>query len=629
MKNSTLKSSALKAVLLTSLALCGCASTPVPAQEAAPTKKLIWHGWGIPSANDVRGNWREFDKMPLDGFSVVIPIDPTKPVTGDGSSGNRLSWNVFGDKAFKIEQFRASIDDLKAAQWKNINAIFLPVSPSSYAQDQNLSWFDDARWKTINNNWQVLFTIAKQSGCKGVLFDPEAYDYSHLGAELFSYQDHRAKRANKPFEEYSRVARRRGRELMQSVKEIYPDAAMFCIFAYDLALYDAQLGKTGENGRYALLPSFLDGMLEGADSRTQWLDGWEFAYGYKTRAQFLEGYHSVRNKSAQYSGVPDLYAAKMRAGFGLMMDYNSWQKWSATDISHNHFSPTEWKNSVEQALRVSDEYVWIYTHAPNFITKENLPDAYLQATKDGRAAAQKPQKVYLNAPVDNQKPVAKTDAPAAPQPATKIAATSTPPTGTNLLEDAGFEEARDLQGSKQPVGWYLQSWDKSVEADDAVWQNGSGIVSDRAHSGKNAYKFTVSDKLYAKYGENTVYRMGAIKSKNLPVTAGEKLAFSFWYQASDMKGTGDFVVQLHKTGTTEKIDQPILPIARVQFNETRAWRELGPDAKITAQENGWNKVEVRNIAVPVGYKVAQLVLKIQGKTPGDYLYLDDVALARE
>jgi hypothetical protein len=628
MKKLTFKPSLFHIFLLGSIALCGCASTPSPAHsdEAAPKKKLIWHGWGAPSARDVREHWRELDKLPLDGFSVVLPVDPNKPVTGDGSSQNRLGWNVFGAKPLHIENFRTSIDDLKSAQWKNISAIFLPVASSSQGQDQGLSWFDDARWKTINDNWRVLFTIAKESGCKGILFDPEHYDYK---PELFNYQHHFEVRDKRSFEEYSAVAKRRGRELMQSVKDVYPDATMFCIFAYDLALYDAQQGKTGAAGRYALLPSFLDGMLEGADPRTKWLDGWEFAYGYKQRAQFLEAYHSIHSKAAQYAGDRDLYAEKMRAGFGLMLDYNSNRKWSADDISHNHFSPADWKNAVEQALRVSDEYVWIYTQAPNFFPRQNLPESYLQATAEGRAAAQRPQSVYLNAPVDNQPAKPAATAPAQPAAPAKVVAASTPPSGPNLLSDASFEETRLVQDSKQPVGWYLQSWDKPVEEDDPVWLNGSGIVSEQAHSGKNSYKFVVSDKVYAKYGANTVYRMGAIKSKNIPVAAGDKLAFSFWYNAADMKGTGDFVVQFHKTGTTEKIENPIANGSRVQFDATRAWREIGPDAHITAQANGWNKVEVRNIPVPDGYKVAEVMLKILGTHSGDYLYLDDVALARE
>ena len=50
-----------------------------------------------------------------------------------------------------------------------------------------------------------------------------------------------------------------------------------------------------------------------------------------------------------------------------------------TDFSKNHFSPAEFENAVRSALRVSDEYVWIYTEQPRWWTKEKLPQTYVDA----------------------------------------------------------------------------------------------------------------------------------------------------------------------------------------------------------------------------------------------------------
>ncbi len=367
-----------------------------------PRKKLIWSGWNTPVSHEIAQSWQEIDKLPFDGITIDVAVDPAKPVRGDNTTGNRLAWNVFGPKPLKIEDFKAQIADLKSARWKNISSLFLTSAAASYGQDHELTWFDEERWATINNNWRTIATIAKEGQCKGILFDPEHYDYGHVGAELFNYEGHRAKRVDKSFAEYRAMANRRGREMMEAIKDIYPDMTMLCFFAYDLALYDDKHeNKTPETGRYSLLSAFLDGMLEGSDPRTKWTDSWEFAYGYKQRSQFLEGYHSVRQKAMQYSNVPDLYASKMRAGFGLMLDYNYSTKWSVDDISRNHFSPAEWKNTVQQALEISDEYVIAYTQAPNFMTREKLPDAYWQATAEGRQAAQQnPAPPVFNAAVE-------------------------------------------------------------------------------------------------------------------------------------------------------------------------------------------------------------------------------------
>lgn len=602
-----------------SVALLGLALPPACAQESAPRKKLIWYGWNMPLSYEIPKLWPEIDKLPLDGLVIDVPVDPSKPARGNNTTGNRLGWSIFDPTPLKIENFKNQIADLKTAKWKNISAPFLTSAAASFGQDKELSWFDDARWATITNNWRTLATIAREGGCRGIMFDPEHYDYASVGAELFNYEGHRAKRANKSFAEYQAKVRQRGRQLMEAVQDVYPDMTMLCFYAYDLALYDDQnQRKKPEDGRYSLLSSFLDGMLEGSHPRTKWTDSWEFAYGYKQRTQFLEAYHSVRQKAMYYSKVPELYAAKMRAGFGLMMDYNYIDKWSTDDIARNHFSPSEWQNAVRQALDISDEYVIVYTQGPNFLNNDKLPAAYLQATIKGRQLAQESLVPPLfSVPVEWQETASPKPASASPQ----VPATS-------LLAGGDFEAVRAVQETRQPTGWFVQDWEKSVEDDLPSLLNDSGLTTEVAHSGKQSYKFIVTDEVYAKFGPNTVYRMGRLKSKNVPVQAGEKLALSFWYKADDMKGIGDMVVQFHKTGAPTTEEQAIAGGSRVQFDTARAWRELGPQARITAEADGWHKVEVPGIVVPEGYRVAQVVVHILGTKPGDYLYLDDVALTR-
>jgi hypothetical protein len=171
---------------------------------------------------------------------------------------------------------------------------------------------------------------------------------------------------------------------------------MFCIFAYDIAWMDHANGRAlgDPNSRYALLPAFMDGMLEGANPRTKWVDAWEFAYTYKERQQFLEAYHTVTNKIPLYdvTAVPDLYRSKMRVGFGLMLDYlygpEGRLPWNTTDLSKNYFSPSEFGRSVQTALNVSDEYVWVYSERVGFFPPRGLPPAYLEAIRAAHPKAE-------------------------------------------------------------------------------------------------------------------------------------------------------------------------------------------------------------------------------------------------
>jgi hypothetical protein len=49
------------------------------------------------------------------------------------------------------------------------------------------------------------------------------------------------------------------------------------------------------------------------------------------------------------------------------MDYD-WRKkgWDPADSAKNYFTPAEFESAVRSALRVCDEYVWIYSEQPRW-----------------------------------------------------------------------------------------------------------------------------------------------------------------------------------------------------------------------------------------------------------------------
>jgi len=102
----------------------------------------------------------------------------------------------------------------------------------------------------------------------------------------------------------------------------------------------------------------------------------EFAYGFSERRQFLEAYHGIVNRGMVISSVPDLYRARIRVGFGLWIDCGGAERWSS-----------EWRDSLQMALELTDRYVWVYSHRVRFFPPGNLPDEYLQAFWDARTAA--------------------------------------------------------------------------------------------------------------------------------------------------------------------------------------------------------------------------------------------------
>jgi len=332
-------------------------------------KKLIYYGWGIRDTQYVRDHWQEMEKMPFDGTGIIVAVDRQAWQQGKTDTGNQLGWQVMGKRAFRVEEFRDAIADLKTAKWRTFTDNFLPVSLSPAQSAAGLHWFDDARWQIIADNFGVVAQIAAAGGVKGLILDPEHYNY-----QLFRYADQR-QLVDKSFEAHVQMARQRGRQVMEAVAAHRPNAVLLSLYAYTLPLVNLQRSGRLQEAAYSLLPAFYDGLLEAMPAAAQLVDGYEPAYPFKERRQFLDGYRRIRQEAVVLSAVPDRYRQQIGAGFGLWLDYNR---------KLEHFTPAEFRQAVRAALEVSDSYVWIYSQGPRFFPAANLDRAYIEALAEAR-----------------------------------------------------------------------------------------------------------------------------------------------------------------------------------------------------------------------------------------------------
>ena len=222
---------------------------------------------------------------------------------------------------------------------------FLPIVLSAAQSAAGLNWFDDERWRIVAQNFAVVAQIAAAGGLKGLILDPEHYNYC-----LFRYADQR-QQVDRPFADYVGVARQRGREVMTAIAAHLPKAVLLSQCLYPAV--ERARGKRLEDTGYSLLPAFYDGLLEAMPAGAFLVDGYEPAYAFKERRQFLEGYRRIRRDAVDLSAVPDRYRQHVKAGFGLWLDYRQ---------KLEHFTPAEFRQAVSAALEVSDGYVWIYSH---------------------------------------------------------------------------------------------------------------------------------------------------------------------------------------------------------------------------------------------------------------------------
>ena len=187
----------------------------------------------------------------------------------------------------------------------------------------------------------------------GLIWDPENY-----GATPNFDAPGRSEHQKRTREEYQARARQVAEQIMAGIRKVYPDITILTLFGYPL----------GEDRSYALWPSFLDGLLAASDPRFVLVDGYEYSYYDKSKADFARGYARMRHPDEiafRLCGEKARWARQGRAGFALFPTVGrnaSWQ-WKTPLLDLNYFNPVDFKRALTHASLMSDRYVWLYTES--------------------------------------------------------------------------------------------------------------------------------------------------------------------------------------------------------------------------------------------------------------------------
>jgi hypothetical protein len=357
-------SPAFKRFLLPLLLLCAAGvcfgSAQSETSEEAFAKRLIYYGWDSPDTCYVARHWRDIDQMPFDGLGVHVALDPAKPVRGDGCTGNLLGWQVFGRRLAQPERLTQRAMELREPMWGRVKENFLPVAIATRDQDLGFNWFDDARWAEMTRNWEDLIVLARNGGCRGILVDPEHYDYE---CELFNYRHHREQRSAKSFGEYTLQVFRRGRSLGAVIRREFPTITLAFTYGYGLAAENGRGGNDLSNARYALLPAFLDGLIRGAGENARFVDLYEQGHGFTQAGQWEAGLLKNREEALKLTNEPALYGRFFKAGTSVRLDAE-WARRGRAGMSGageaRHVSNGVC-DAVRHAIASSRQYVWLYS----------------------------------------------------------------------------------------------------------------------------------------------------------------------------------------------------------------------------------------------------------------------------
>lgn len=359
-----------------------------------PRKKLIAVGWDSPSPSVLLKHLKEIEQTPFDGVRIVIEV---KDADGKRVGPRRM----LNDKPWKREWFEEEIQQLQKAQSKKLTDNFLAVGSSS-----TLDWFDDAGWEQVVDHFRIVAWIAKKSGLKGILFNPE----EGTANPAFSY-NRQFSRTQYSFAEYAAKVRQRGREVMEAMAEEYPEMTLFSMFLNGGNAYSSFFKTEGngghpshfyfdgskvkpagpespsqvqerkaplekiEGGSYNLLPAFVNGWLDAIPPGMTMIDGLEQTYTSAEEARFIGWAHSVHNTAIPLVAPENRlkYRGQVQAGFGIYLDAYINEPGSryyvgpapedvgaADGIASKYPRIRRLEGSVRSAIENTDEYVWMW-----------------------------------------------------------------------------------------------------------------------------------------------------------------------------------------------------------------------------------------------------------------------------
>ncbi len=332
-----------------------------------PAKKLVEYGWDRPEPAFVRDHVREMERRPFDGVVMRIP--------GHDLAFDRREWD---EKA--LAPHGAALGEIA---WERFTENFLILNATA---EGGLDWFDDARWETIERNLRMLSRAAGEGRLAGFAFDPEPYGWSpwtypSLGTGV-----------SRSFSEVEAAVRRRGAQFLSALRSGVPDLTLLMLFG--LGIFDRALDRPDPRGElpgrfYALLPAFVEGMLDAAEGSVRIVDGHEPSYYYGDEARFARARRAILDRAPslllpEYRGR---YAATVEAGMAVYADY-ALALWKAeNDFPPRHASPAErllWlEHNVYHALRSADRYAWLWGEDLDW-WRGRLPEGAEEAVRSAR-----------------------------------------------------------------------------------------------------------------------------------------------------------------------------------------------------------------------------------------------------
>lgn len=354
-------------VVVVAVAACAAPSTPSPPVGTATTStatgssattggsgpgraKLVEIGWDTPGAAYVRDNVRTIEELPFDGIAMT-PVPGKTP-------------DMFEDRAWTADDVQ--LDAFASIEWRRFTDNYLSVRGQSPSGG---GWFDDARWDRITGNTQQLSAAVAAAGARGIFLDPEFYYDDEIADSAWRYNA--TQYPDRDFATVEAQVRRRGEQFMTALQSAQPDVTVVLMFSLGM-VYAQAAEEDGDRApvQYALIPAFVNGMLDTAGPAVRVVDGNEGGYYYRTPQDFSGAADWIRDEGATLlDGEHRARYRRNAVGAAVSPDcaFGLWTGPDFTVCDPGTLSAADRRelleDNVHAALRTADDVVWFYNES--------------------------------------------------------------------------------------------------------------------------------------------------------------------------------------------------------------------------------------------------------------------------
>ena len=360
---------------------------------------IIEYSWGTHSSPAEAVAHRAFiDTLPFDGMMMRNSVSRNL-MNSNFSVGSRTGRAGIPDGVWTYSQCMADFSPLTAA---HPNSYYF----SNVKHNFPLVWFhinnglfNDADW----NNWILpsyknFAKACKDLGFEGIVIDNEIY--SDSTPAYFDYSSSSPYYIGKTQQQCHMQSRLRGKQVMEAILSEFPGAAV-------MVLHGPYASSAASNspikhcyGIYCvdwrLQGSFAAGIIEGSGLQTSsprsiGIDGGEL-YDLRTLAAFKDNYEWRRYGIVGTSVSPTVQfvdnALRSIWSDSTSISYGLYDMERATESS-SWYPITDMntvRNTVANALRVADDYVWHYTEGFDWFADPANPEGQVPATQGWKDA---------------------------------------------------------------------------------------------------------------------------------------------------------------------------------------------------------------------------------------------------